>query len=71
MRQAEFAKTRVRSESIADAVATSEAILIVGGGISGMTAALHAGEGGKDVMPIEESRSLGGRRRLGRGREAV
>ncbi len=43
------------------AVATNETILVVGGGISGMTAALEAAECGKDVVLVEKNPSLGGR----------
>lgn len=42
-------------------VATNETILVVGGGISGMTAAIEAAECGKDVVLVEKSPSLGGR----------
>ncbi|OQW93545.1 MAG: heterodisulfide reductase subunit A [Beggiatoa sp. IS2] len=42
-------------------VATNQTILVVGGGISGMTAALEAAECGKDVILIEKNPSLGGR----------
>ncbi len=44
-----------------DVVATNETILVVGGGISGMTAALEAAECGKDVVLVEKSPTLGGR----------
>ncbi|OQY55618.1 MAG: heterodisulfide reductase subunit A [Candidatus Parabeggiatoa sp. nov. 2] len=44
-----------------DVVATNQTILVVGGGISGMTAALEAAECGKDVILIEKNPSLGGR----------
>ena len=44
-----------------DVVATNETILVVGGGISGMTAALEAAECGKDVVLVEKTPSLGGR----------
>lgn len=44
-----------------DVVATNDTILVVGGGISGMTAALETAECGKDVILIEKSASLGGR----------
>jgi quinone-modifying oxidoreductase subunit QmoA len=44
-----------------DVVATNQTILVVGGGISGMTAALEAAECGKDVVLIEKLPSLGGR----------
>ncbi|MCK5717166.1 MAG: CoB--CoM heterodisulfide reductase iron-sulfur subunit A family protein [Thiomargarita sp.] len=44
-----------------DVVATNQTILVVGGGISGMTAALEAAECGKDVILIEKKPSLGGR----------
>ena len=46
---------------MADVVATNETILVVGGGISGMTAALEAAECGKNVVLIEKGPSLGGR----------
>lgn len=42
-------------------VATNETILVVGGGISGMTAALEAAETGKNVVLVEKNPSLGGR----------
>jgi len=42
-------------------VATNETILVVGGGIGGMTAALEAAECGKDVVLVEKNPSLGGR----------
>lgn len=42
-------------------VATNQTILVVGGGISGMTAALEAAETGKHVILIEKSPALGGR----------
>lgn len=44
-----------------EVVATNETIVVVGGGISGMTAALEAAECGKDVVLIEKNPSLGGR----------
>jgi len=42
-------------------VATEQTILVVGGGISGMTAALEAAECGKQVILVESSATLGGR----------
>ncbi|HQU17085.1 MAG: heterodisulfide reductase subunit A [Chromatiales bacterium 21-64-14] len=42
-------------------VATDQTILVVGGGISGMTAALEAAECGKQVVLVEKNPSLGGR----------
>lgn len=42
-------------------VATNQTLLVVGGGISGMTAALEAAECGKDVILLEKNPSLGGR----------
>ncbi len=42
-------------------VASNETILVVGGGISGMTAALEAAECGKQVILVEKNPSLGGR----------
>jgi quinone-modifying oxidoreductase subunit QmoA len=44
-----------------DVVATNQTILVVGGGISGMTAALEAAECGKDVVLLEKNPVLGGR----------
>lgn len=44
-----------------EVVATNETIVVVGGGISGMTAALEAAECGKDVVLLEKNPSLGGR----------
>jgi quinone-modifying oxidoreductase subunit QmoA len=44
-----------------EVVATNQTILVVGGGISGMTAALEAAECGKDVVLIEKNPALGGR----------
>ncbi|HEX9628307.1 MAG TPA: FAD-dependent oxidoreductase [Acidiferrobacterales bacterium] len=46
---------------MAGVVATNETILVVGGGISGMTAALEAAETGKDVVLVEKNPALGGR----------
>jgi quinone-modifying oxidoreductase subunit QmoA len=46
---------------MAEVVATNETLLVVGGGISGMTAALEAAECGKDVVLVEKNPSLGGR----------
>lgn len=44
-----------------DVVATNETILVVGGGISGMTAAIEAAECGKNVVLVEKNPALGGR----------
>ena len=44
-----------------DVVATNETIVVVGGGISGMTAAVEAAETGKNVILLERTPSLGGR----------
>ena len=44
-----------------EAVATNQTILVVGGGIAGLTAALEAAECGKQVILIEKSPALGGR----------
>jgi len=44
-----------------DVVATNQTILVVGGGISGMTAALEAAETGKQVVLVEKRPYLGGR----------
>jgi len=45
-------------------IATSQTILVVGAGISGMTAALEAAECGREVVLIERSATLGGRTAL-------
>src|SRR5512135_1030168 len=47
-----------------EVVATTQTILVVGGGISGVTAALEAAECGKDVVLVEKSPTLGGRTTL-------
>jgi quinone-modifying oxidoreductase subunit QmoA len=44
-----------------DVIATNETILVVGGGISGLTAALEAAETGKRVVLVEKRPYLGGR----------
>lgn len=44
-----------------EVIATNQTILVVGGGISGMTAALEAAECGKDVVLVEKTPALGGR----------
>ena len=44
-----------------EVVATNETILVVGGGISGMTAAIEAAETGKRVVLVEKRPYLGGR----------
>ncbi len=44
-----------------EVIATNETILVVGGGISGMTAALEAAETGKRVVLVEKRAYLGGR----------
>ena len=49
---------------MATPIATSQTILIVGGGISGMTAALEAAECGKQDILVEKSPTLGGRTAL-------
>ncbi len=44
-----------------EVVATDQTILVVGGGIAGVTAALEAAECGKQVILLEKNPSLGGR----------
>jgi len=44
-----------------DVVATNQTILVVGGGISGLTAALEAAECGKQVILVEKGATVGGR----------
>lgn len=45
-------------------IATSQTILVVGGGISGITAALEAAECGREVVLVERNATLGGRTAL-------
>ncbi|HET7831858.1 MAG TPA: FAD-dependent oxidoreductase [Gallionella sp.] len=45
-------------------IATNQTILVVGGGIGGMTAALEAAECGKQVLLVERNATLGGRTAL-------
>ncbi len=49
---------------MSSSIATNQTILVVGGGISGMTAALEAAECGKQVILVERNTSLGGRTAL-------
>jgi quinone-modifying oxidoreductase subunit QmoA len=42
-------------------ISTNQTILVVGGGISGMTAAIEAAECGKQVVLVEKTPTLGGR----------
>jgi len=44
-----------------EVIATNETILVVGGGVSGMTAALEAAETGKQVVLVEKRAFVGGR----------
>lgn len=44
-----------------DIIATNETILVIGGGISGITAAIEAAECGKQVILIEKTPAIGGR----------
>jgi quinone-modifying oxidoreductase subunit QmoA len=46
---------------MSDVIATNQTILVVGGGISGVTAALEAAECGKQVILVEKNPSIGGR----------
>lgn len=46
---------------MSDVIATNQTILVVGGGISGLTAALEAAECGKQVILVEKSSTVGGR----------
>ncbi len=46
---------------MSEVIATNQTILVVGGGISGMTAALEAAECGKQVLLVEKNPSIGGR----------
>jgi len=43
---------------MSDVIATNQTILVVGGGISGMTAAIEAAECGKQVILLEKNPSL-------------
>ena len=46
---------------MSEVIATNETILVVGGGISGLTAAIEAAECGKQVLLLEKTPSVGGR----------
>jgi len=46
---------------MSEVIATNETIMVVGGGISGLTAALEAAECGKQVLLVEKSPTVGGR----------
>lgn len=46
---------------MSDVIATNQTILVVGGGVSGITAAVEAAECGKQVILLEKNSSLGGR----------
>lgn len=46
---------------MSETVATSQTILVVGGGISGLTAALEAADCGRDVILAEQGPAVGGR----------
>lgn len=46
---------------MSEVVATNQTILVVGGGISGLTAALEAAECGKQVILVEKEPTVGGR----------
>ena len=46
---------------MSDIQTTNQAILVIGGGISGITAALEAAEAGYDVVLVEKNPYLGGR----------
>ena len=46
---------------MSEVIATNQTILVVGGGISGVTAAIEAAECGKQVILVEKNPSLGGR----------
>jgi quinone-modifying oxidoreductase subunit QmoA len=48
-------------ETMADLQTTNQSILVVGGGMSGITAALEAAEAGYDVILAEKNPYLGGR----------
>ena len=44
--------------------ATNQAVPVVGGGISGMTAALEAADAGKQVIPARKLEEIAGRQNL-------
>ena len=46
---------------MSEVIATNETILVAGGGISGLTAALEAAECGKQVLLVEKAPTVGGR----------
>jgi quinone-modifying oxidoreductase subunit QmoA len=49
---------------VTTSIATNQTILVVGGGIGGLTAALEAAECGKQVILVERNATLGGRTAL-------
>jgi quinone-modifying oxidoreductase subunit QmoA len=55
---------RPREHSVTRSIATAQTILVVGGGVAGMTAALEAAECGAQVVLVEKSPTLGGRTAL-------
>jgi quinone-modifying oxidoreductase, subunit QmoA len=56
-----FSSIDIFGGSMTAPIATNQTVLVVGGGISGMTAALEAAECGKQVILVEKTPSLGGR----------
>ena len=64
MRSAITSAITSATTSVTTSAATSTALLVVGGGISGMTAALEAAECGRQVLLVERSPTLGGRTAL-------
>ena len=46
---------------MSDTTPRSRTILVVGGGIAGVTAAVEAAEAGHDVVLVEKTATLGGR----------
>jgi quinone-modifying oxidoreductase subunit QmoA len=56
-----FQKTKKPEETMSDIQTTNQTILVVGGGISGITAALEAAEAGYGVVLLEKNPYLGGR----------
>jgi len=53
--------TAAMTATMTDIVASNETILVVGAGISGLTAALEAAECGKQVILLEKNPAIGGR----------
>jgi quinone-modifying oxidoreductase subunit QmoB len=55
-----FGKMKFMALPVAEAVEVNNKVMVIGGGVSGMSAALHAASAGKDVVIVEKDDKLGG-----------